>query len=44
VVPSDRAFDVLSAALDKISGESAMRADLAGGMSLKEAFEKHGLL
>jgi 4-hydroxy-4-methyl-2-oxoglutarate aldolase len=44
VVPADHAFGVLSAALDKISGEGAMRKDLADGMSLRDAFAKHGLL
>lgn len=44
VVPVAHAAFVLAAALEKITGEHAMRADLAAGMSLADAFAKHGLL
>lgn len=44
VVPRAHALAVLSTALSKITGERRMRADLEAGMSLAEAFRKHGLL
>ncbi|MBN8940403.1 MAG: RraA family protein [Rhizobiales bacterium] len=44
VVPRAAAPAVLSTALDKITGERRMRADIEAGMSLADAFRKHGLL
>ncbi len=44
VVPRAAALAVLSTAMGKITGERRMRADLEAGMSLAEAFRKHGLL
>jgi 4-hydroxy-4-methyl-2-oxoglutarate aldolase len=44
VVPRDHALPVLSTALSKITGERRMRADIEAGMTLAEAFKKHGLL
>jgi regulator of RNase E activity RraA len=44
VVPAAVAEQVIGTALAKITGEAAMRADLAAGMSLADAFKKHGLL
>lgn len=44
VIPRAVAVPVLTTALAKITGENAMRADIAGGMSLADAFRKHGLL
>lgn len=44
VVPRDKAEAVLGTAIAKITGERKMRADIEAGMSLKDAFAKHGLL
>ncbi len=44
VIPRAHALPVLATALGKITGERHMRADLEAGMSLAEAFKKHGLL
>ena len=44
VVPRASALAVLSTAMTKITGERRMRADLEAGMSLADAFRKHGLL
>ncbi len=44
VIPRDHALPVLATAMSKISGERHMRADLEAGMSLADAFRKHGLL
>lgn len=44
VVPRAAALAVLSTAMGKITGERRMRADLEAGMSLADAFRKHGLL
>jgi 4-hydroxy-4-methyl-2-oxoglutarate aldolase len=44
VVPRAAALAVLSTALGKITGERHMRADIEAGMSLADAFAKHGLL
>ncbi|CEJ10745.1 4-hydroxy-4-methyl-2-oxoglutarate aldolase [bacterium YEK0313] len=44
VVPRAAALQVLATALDKITGERHMRADIEAGMTLADAFKKHGLL
>jgi regulator of RNase E activity RraA len=44
VVPRSAAAAVLATALGKITGERHMRADIEGGMTLADAFKKHGLL
>lgn len=44
VVPRAHALPVLSTALSKITGERNMRADIEAGMTLADAFRKHGLL
>lgn len=44
VIPRAQALPVLSTALARITGERRMRADIEAGMTLAEAFRKHGLL
>lgn len=44
VVPSEIESLVLERALAKVEGEGEMRSDLAGGMSVAEAFAKYGIL
>jgi 4-hydroxy-4-methyl-2-oxoglutarate aldolase len=44
VIPGALAEDVIARAEAKIGAESTMRADLAAGMPLGEAFQLHGIL
>lgn len=44
VIPADMASQTIELALTKVSQENSLRDDLAGGMLLKDAFAKHGIL
>jgi len=44
VVPQDLAGEVISRALDKVSGENTVRSDLEAGASVAETFRKYGIL
>ena len=44
VIPLDRAEQVISAALEKITAEDTTRAELEAGHSLRAVFARHGVL
>jgi 4-hydroxy-4-methyl-2-oxoglutarate aldolase len=44
VIPQDLVGDVISRALDKVSGENTVRTDLEAGASVAETFRKFGIL
>ena len=44
VIPKDIEEEVIARSLDKINTESNFMTDLRNGLSLKEAFERHGVL
>lgn len=43
-IPLELEGEVIGRALDKVEGEGDMRGDLAGGLSVAEAFAKYGIL
>ena len=44
VVPRDVEDDAIRLALEKVDGENRMREAIRGGMTLAEAFARHGIL
>ena len=44
IIPHEVADETLRLASEKVSGENTVREDLANGMPVTEAFEKHGIL
>jgi len=44
VIPKDALEEVLRKAIEKVEQESTMREELRSGMSVAEAFHKHGIL
>lgn len=44
IIPAEHAVEVIERAEEKVGSETTMRADLAAGMSLGEAFRTHGIL
>ena len=44
IIPAAALDETLRLAQEKVSGENAVRDDLANGMPVTEAFEKHGIL
>jgi len=44
VIPQHRAEEVLMTAMEKVSSENSVREELANGASLKEVFDKYGIL
>ena len=44
IIPAEALDETLRLAQEKVSGENAVRDDLANGMPVTEAFAKHGIL
>ena len=44
IIPAEALNETLRLAQEKVSGENAVRDDLANGMPVTEAFAKHGIL
>ena len=44
IIPAEALDETLRLAQEKVAGENAVRADLANGMPVTEAFAKHGIL
>ena len=44
IIPVDALDEALQLAQEKIIGENTLRVDLSNGMSVTEAFQKHGIL